>query len=110
MVCGTFVGNRELAKLRSWLVQLATYAVAFIGGSGGTGRAVMEELVEAILTTSYSRSPITVVLSNVPEAAVEYGLAAIKNLALKEMFLVLKRTIFVWPGAMYIVSVSNGFT
>ena len=71
-------------------------------GSGGAGRTLSDDV---ILAPSYSRTPITVVLSNLPEAAVEYGLAAIKNFVLGAWFFVLKRTLLVCPGVINIVSV-----
>lgn len=110
IVCGTFAGNRKLLKLRSEFVQLAMYAVALNGGNGGIGSVLMEELVVVISSPSYSRTPIEVVVSKVVVGNAEYGLVAIKNTALEDRFFVLRRTLVVCPDAMYIVSVSNGFT
>ena len=109
---GTFAGNWELAKLRSLLAKFVAKEVSLRAGSMGLkSESFLTELVEwrEWGGTSYSRIPATVELSKVPWP-VAYGLALMKNVALGYLDLVLRRTLVVWPGAMRIVSVSNGLT
>ncbi|GJY31473.1 hypothetical protein Tco_0414968 [Tanacetum coccineum] len=64
-------GYCEFPKLRNLLVQLATYDMALIAGSGGSARPLMELLENCLILWLYSKTPTTVVLSKVLEAAVE---------------------------------------
>ena len=72
--CGTCAGYSSDARLRSLAVKLDTKLVSLIFGKVGLnrGRFLLKEPAEGgEMGSSYSRMPATVVLSKVPDAAVE---------------------------------------
>lgn len=108
---GTLAGNFAFARLRILRLNFIEYAESLNFGSLGLRRGSFGLLAFGLVDfgSSYSRNPVTVVLSKAA-GPVAYGRAAIMKVALGALGMALRRTLVVCPGVMSTVLVLKGFT